>query len=444
MAWLPRRLFRPRGLVLLTLGVLALLFALMLGRRDLLVVAIFALALPLLASAGLHLFHPGFTVRRSISPEFVQTGTTASVTLEVHGTTPGGASARITETLPPHLISVPTFDYPKPVEPRSLLSRYSYTLRPSRRGLFTIGPLSAKFADPFDVAYLKRDLDSGDTLAVAPAAVRLPEISLTGGRGQDGSRMTRQQANPSDDDVMTRDYRHGDPLRRVHWPATARAGKLMVRSEESVTTPEAALILDQRLWAFGGTERSLHHAPTKDSLLSTAGFEWAVIAAVSVATHLLDRSFSLRVLDHAGLPGFASSRSAAEPGREDFSGPPGALAVAQSLAALELGADRGTHRGPFGELVAEKLLQTRRRGPIVAITGLLTTVDAMILASAYEAAEGAIALVVCEKPHDVQEALALLRRAGWHAVAVSAGTSVADAWTSFENSGPAAVQGGRR
>ena len=49
---------------------------------------------------------------------------------------------------------------------------------------------------------------------------------------------------------MTREYRHGDPMRRVHWAATARHGELMVRQEESVTTPEATIILDQRLAAF--------------------------------------------------------------------------------------------------------------------------------------------------------------------------------------------------
>ena len=49
---------------------------------------------------------------------------------------------------------------------------------------------------------------------------------------------------------MTREYRHGDPMRRVHWAATARHGSLMVRQEESVTTPEATIILDQRLSAY--------------------------------------------------------------------------------------------------------------------------------------------------------------------------------------------------
>ena len=49
---------------------------------------------------------------------------------------------------------------------------------------------------------------------------------------------------------MTREYRHGDPMRRVHWAATARHGQLMVRQEESVTTPEATIVLDSRLSAY--------------------------------------------------------------------------------------------------------------------------------------------------------------------------------------------------
>ena len=85
---------------------------------------------------------------------------------------------------------------------------------------------------------------------MTPAAIELPETGLAGARGHDGVTPTRARANPSDDDVMTREYRHGDPLRRVHWAATARHGSLMVRQEESVTTPEATIILDQRLSAY--------------------------------------------------------------------------------------------------------------------------------------------------------------------------------------------------
>jgi uncharacterized protein (DUF58 family) len=444
MDWLPHRIFRPRGWLLIGAGLLALFFAQVLGRRDLLTVSIFLLLLPVLASVGLRLFHPGFKVQRVFSPAFVETGMSATVILDVRGTSPGGGTARITEDLPPHLNRVPSFNYPNPVVPRSLLSRYEYTLRPTRRGLFTVGPLSAHFSDPFDVAFLRRNLDDGDQLTVAPAAVALPVTSLTGGRGMDGSRRTRQQANPSDDDVMTRDYRHGDPMRRVHWPATARHGRLMVRQEESVTTPEASLVLDRRMHAFGGSERL---GRTFSALATSPHFEWAVVAAVSIATHLLDQGYALRVLDDQGQPGFLSSRSAPEPSEESYLGADGIITIAQSLAALELHAGPGEHAEmPLAEALADKLIQTRRRGPIIAILGTLSTADAIILASTSDASEGAFALVVCDYPDRLDAQLGILRRAGWRTMAVTPGDSLVDAWASVDDDDPlptAAAPAGR-
>ncbi|MCU6482758.1 hypothetical protein LPN03_20745, partial [Arthrobacter sp. A2-55] len=117
----------------------------------------------------------------------------------------------------------------------------------------------------------------------------------------------------------------------------------------------------------------------------------------------------------------------------------GSLAVAQSLAAVELTArgprartaakvasdhvrteSRGESRSesrtesqvPLAELLVDKLVQTRRRGPLVAITGLLTMADAAVLAAATEAAEGAFALMVCTDTRDAAEPLAVLHRAG--------------------------------
>ena len=106
------------------------------------------------------------------------------------------------------------------------------------------------------------------------------------------SQVSRAPAQASHDDAMAREYRHGDPLRRVHWPVSARAGKLMVRAEESVTTPEAALILDQRPGAFGTVFPHPDAAHSTGALRTTEAFETAVVAAVSVAAHLLERGYS--------------------------------------------------------------------------------------------------------------------------------------------------------
>ncbi|POH60708.1 DUF58 domain-containing protein [Arthrobacter glacialis] len=431
------RPLRPRGWLLVIFGVLALLLAAYFGRRDLLMVAVFCFLLPVAACLGIYALRPGVSVQRHISPSLSQVGLAVNVTLEVRGSNPGGSRIRLVETLPPGFNGARPFSFPQPVVPHGRLSRYHYELHPRHRGVFTLGPLKGHFTDPFDVAFAQRALDAGDLLTVAPAAVELPAISLGDSRGNDGSQASRSPAHASHDDAMAREYRHGDPLRRVHWPVTARAGKLMVRAEESVTTPEAALILDQRPGAFGPElAANPGEADSSGSLRTTALFETAVVAAVSVASHLLERGYTLRILDQLGQPAFSSSPSAANPEQEDFAGPTAALEVSAALAAVELaGVHTVTvpHREPFAESLAHKLQQSRRRGPLVAITGTLSAQEALLLAGTSEQSAGAYALVLCHDTADAGEALEILRRAGWQAAALTRHSPVEDAWAQLES-----------
>lgn len=47
-----------------------------------------------------------------------------------------------------------------------------------------------------------------------------------------------------EDDQTVREYRDGDDLRRIHWPASARTGELMVRQEDRPAKRRAVVILD--------------------------------------------------------------------------------------------------------------------------------------------------------------------------------------------------------
>ncbi|MBP2411578.1 uncharacterized protein (DUF58 family) [Arthrobacter stackebrandtii] len=434
------RPFRPRGWLLLGCGLAAFLLAWLLGRRDLLTVAMFCFALLAAAYGALHLFKTGFTLKRTVSPMLGQVGQPLEVTLEVHGRNPGGTQSRLVETLPFSFRDMPAFTHPNPVAPRSLRSDYHYTLHPSHRGVFTIGPLRGNFTDPFDVAFLHRRIDDGDRLTIAPAAVPLPAISLTEGRGPDGTHSTRELAHARQDDVMTRDYRHGDPMRRVHWPVTARQGKLMVRAEESVTTPEAQLLLDRRHLAYGepgrSTERFQAAGRTNAALpdlATTAAFEAAIVAAVSIATHLMEQGYTLGVVDHRGEPAFLTSASAPDPSREEFSGHHGIFDVAAGLAALELS---GPGETALPAALAQKLHGGTSLGPLVAVTGLLSEPEAQLLAGNSETIHSSYALLLCEDPAQAEPAVRILHRAGWHAVALTPRTPLLAAWHALDGSTP--------
>ncbi|UKA51136.1 DUF58 domain-containing protein [Arthrobacter sp. FW305-123] len=471
---LPKHLFTNRGWGLLAAGALALGCAYVMGRRDLLSLAVFLFLLPLVAIAGVRVLKPKFQVYREFNPSTVETSSTTTVRLAVARTSSGTGQVIMEEQLPSRFGEPPAFRFPA----RSAsggTSRYEYHLRSGKRGQFRIGPVTAEFSDPFGLSLRRHAIDDGDILTVTPAAVELPVTGLAGARGNDGVTATRIRANPSDDDIMTREYRHGDPMRRVHWAATARHGQLMVRQEESVTTPEATLIIDQRFSAFAPANSSVFGGRDEDSdLVTSINFEWAVTAAMSICAHLAERSYALRLLDSFGGPAFRRSRSAADPDAEEFSGAGGLQAIAEALAAVELSGPRharaehhrnehaestfGSGNGsgnasrngsgnrenspstagtespdsPFNDRLMDKLSAHRLRGPLLALVGNLTTTEARALAPAAGYGANAFALVITDASRNNEEVLEILRLAGWRAAAVTSKTQLTAAWSAFD------------
>jgi uncharacterized protein (DUF58 family) len=457
----PRHIFTSRGWGLLGAGTVFLLAAQVMGRRDLLTLAVLLLVLPLLALAGTRVLKPNFQVYREFSPASVETAATATVRLAVARTGLGSGHALMEERLPARFGESPVFRFPARSSTGGT-SRYEYHLRSTKRGQFIIGPVTAEFSDPFGLSLHRHAIDDGDILTVTPAAVELPVTGLAGARGHDGVTATRIRANPSDDDVMTREYRHGDPMRRVHWAATARHGQLMVRQEESVTTPEATVILDQRLAAFtrgafsaGGTSHRGAAGPDGHELVTSDTFEWAVTAAMSIGAHLAERNYALRFLDAAGEPAFQHSPSAPEPEAEEYIGTSGLQSVAESLAAIQLtghhhhsrrdaresASSRGPGRHPsgaeagpqpFDDRLMDKLAAHRMRGPVLAILGNLTPAEARALTPAAGFTANAFALVIAERLQEVDGVLETLRLGGWRAVAVTPATPLPSAWAAFD------------
>ncbi|TNB73706.1 DUF58 domain-containing protein [Arthrobacter sp. BB-1] len=457
MALLDRHLFTTRGWGMICAGGIALGAAYIMGRRDLLTLSVLLIVLPLVSLAGIRLVKPRFKVYREFNPSPVETSASTTVRLAVARTGTGSGRATMEERLPARLGESPAFRFPS----RSAtggISRYEYHLRSARRGQFLIGPVTAEFTDPFGLSLHRQAIDDGDVLTVTPAAVVLPLTGLAGARGNDGITATRIRANPSDDDVMTREYRHGDPMRRVHWAATARHGDLMVRQEESVTTPEATIIMDHRHGAFSGGSGAGpagQEGPDGHPVASSAAFEWSVVAVMSISAHLAERNYALRLLDTAGGPAFLHSPSAPEPEAEEYSGGAGLQSIGESLAAIHLtgshharrndvlrgwagkaaNGDRTSHDpGPeaFDDVLMDKLSAHRMRGPVIAVLGSISRMEALALAPAAGYATNAFAIIATEKPAEYADVLEALRQGGWRAVAIAPSVPVAAAWSQFD------------
>jgi uncharacterized protein (DUF58 family) len=162
-----------------------------------------------------------------------------------------------------------------------------YTVRSDVRGKFDIGPMRVRLSDPFGLVELDRTFQSVSTLVVTPRVVPLPIVPLSGVWTGSGDNRPRAFASGSAEDVTVREYRRGDDLRRVHWRSSAHAGELMVRREEQPWQSRATLFVDNRKFAHRGTG-------------AASSLEHAVSIAASVAVHLVQRGFSVRLVTAAG------------------------------------------------------------------------------------------------------------------------------------------------
>ena len=99
----------------------------------------------------------------------------------------------------------------------------------SQRGLFTLGPTTLGAGDPFGIYAVTVDCPDSATLMVTPPILPLPTIEVApGGRAGEG----RPRANAPERTVgaaSVRDYVHGDSLRWIHWPTSARRDSLFVK-----------------------------------------------------------------------------------------------------------------------------------------------------------------------------------------------------------------------
>jgi uncharacterized protein (DUF58 family) len=112
-------------------------------------------------------------------------------------------------------------------------------------GLYTVGPLSIGRFDPLGLFYARREVPRLSPFEVYPRSAFIEALATPGGRASLASRdVTAAAAGHSLVYRGVREYRAGDDVRRIHWPATARRGTPMVRENERDLQPVFLLFLD--------------------------------------------------------------------------------------------------------------------------------------------------------------------------------------------------------
>jgi uncharacterized protein (DUF58 family) len=275
-----------RGRAFVAAGITAVACAVVLGQEDLLRVGALLALLPVVTAFFLGRSRYRLGLVRSVVPSQVTAGMEAKVQLDLtnDGRMPTGLLL-LEDQVPYVLGSRPRFVVDRMATGRK--RSVGYVVRSDVRGKFTIGPLSVRLNDPFGLVELNRMFSSTSTLVVVPRVVPLPPIPLSGAWTGSGDNRPRAFASGSAEDVTVREYRQGDDLRRVHWRSSARVGDLMVRREEQPWQSRATLFLDNRKLVHRGRG-------------AASSLEHAVAMAASIAVHLVQRGFTVRLVTASG------------------------------------------------------------------------------------------------------------------------------------------------
>ncbi len=173
-----------------------------------------------------------------------------------------------------------TTSHPLPALPPGGEADLRIEVTPRRRGVLRFTAAEVSRPEPLGLLRRIRREPAPGTLPILPRRypVSLPRWGGASRRCDHGQQLALG-VGESEEFLSLRDYRPGDPLRRVHWRMSARTGRLAVREFQDEHFVRYGLILDTFAAAPAGAE-----------------FEEAVSLAASYATLLPARDVLMELL----------------------------------------------------------------------------------------------------------------------------------------------------
>jgi len=118
-------------------------------------------------------------------------------------------------------------------------------LMPVRRGMLRFSSIAIAAPDPFGLFRSLKKISAPQSLLILPRRYPVPAFELPGTtKYQQGGVSMASSIGESEEFVSLREYRPGDPLRRIHWKSFAKIGKPIVKEFQDEFFVRHALILD--------------------------------------------------------------------------------------------------------------------------------------------------------------------------------------------------------
>ncbi len=233
------------------------------------------------------------------------------------------------------------------------------------RGRHALGPLEVTLTDPLGLERVEERLDDGLIVLIRPRVPALRSVFSSQGARESGAARSAFRSSSGFEIHAIRDYTPGEPLRAVHWPSTARRGRLIVKELDDAPRDELVIVLDQDADGTAG--------PAGES-----SFDAAVRAAGALA--LAHALWGRRVVVVGSSPSFDPVRVTS--GGHDWDVALDALAAVMPVAGARVVGTLRAAAGPLAhareiivvtgrpELAVEPLIELRSRGRSAALVAV--------------------------------------------------------------------------
>lgn len=273
----------------------------------------------------------------------------------------------------------------------------AYKLTALRRGYYQIGPLIVETGDLFGLHRRFRTLTTPVRLLVLPKIIPLAGYDVASRRPVGEVQVTYRLMEDPTLISGVRKYQSGDPLRSVHWRATARTGTLQSKQYQPTSVAGVTLVVD--LHRATNPDR---HEPVRSDL--------AVTAAASIAHTLMQMQQQFGLISN----GRDAADRAATAGPGDFE----SRERAHREAAMRASSDRlrpvviGPGRGPEHFLHILRTLARLERTDGLVLTELLAETRSRLPRDA------TVLVIVQQVDEPTALALGWLRRQGYAVVTI--------------------------
>lgn len=249
----------------------------------------------ILAAMVSTIFRPHLEVSRSVHPDRIERGDPALASLVLRAKNQWYGDVAMADRVGDQVRNLQIR-----LSASGMDAAYHYELPTSLRGRLQVGPFTMTHIDVFGLVRVHQIVGDTTALWVHPRRhyVR-PALVVLSQHPYHGSINHPRLHGPADLRAV-REYAFGDEVRNVHWKATARTGKLMVREYSDPTHVSITVLLDNRRTAMSPTvfeeavevAASLLHASAtarqRSRLLTASGIDVVLNGNAHAARALLD------------------------------------------------------------------------------------------------------------------------------------------------------------